>query len=82
MMITYTLVHLDKNALSYGAVFGLQKATGLVGTQYAWLTSIIYLSQLVVQPLSSFALVRFPLAKWVTVNVFCCKLMFPGRICA
>ncbi|RSH83783.1 hypothetical protein EHS25_005398 [Saitozyma podzolica] len=71
MMITYTLVHLDKNALSYGAVFDLQTATHLVGSQYSWLSSIIYLAQLVVQPISSFALVKLPLAKWVTINVFC-----------
>lgn len=73
MMITYTLVHLDKNALSYGAVFDLQTATHLVGSQYSWLSSIIYLAQLVVQPISSFALVKLPLAKWVTINVFCCE---------
>jgi hypothetical protein len=74
MMITYTLVHLDKNALSYGAVFDLQTATHLVGSQYSWLSSIIYLAQLVVQPISSFALVKLPLGKWVTINVFCCEL--------
>lgn len=71
MMLIYTLVHLDKNALSYGAVFELQAETGLVGAQYAWLTSIVYLTQLVWQPLSAFALVRFPMGKWVTLNVLC-----------
>jgi hypothetical protein len=72
MFLIYSLVHLDKSALSYGAVFNLQKETHLEGAQYSWLTSIIYLVQLVVQPISAYALVRLPLAKWVIFNVFCC----------
>ena len=74
MFLIYSLVHLDKSALSYGAVFNLQKETHLEGAQYSWLTSIIYLVQLVVQPISAYALVRLPLAKWVIFNVFCCEL--------
>ncbi|WWC60667.1 uncharacterized protein I303_103242 [Kwoniella dejecticola CBS 10117] len=70
MFFTYTLVHLDKNALSYGAVFDLQKETHLVGNQYSWLSSLLYLVQLVIQPLAALALVRLPLAKWVAGNVF------------
>ncbi|WRT68790.1 uncharacterized protein IL334_005770 [Kwoniella shivajii] len=58
MFFTYTLVHLDKNALSYGAVFDLQKETHLVGAQYSWLSSSLYLVQLVFQPLAALALVR------------------------
>ena len=37
----------------------------------SWLTSIVYVAQLVFQPLSSFALIRFPVGKWVAFNVFC-----------
>ncbi|WWC95843.1 hypothetical protein V866_002710 [Kwoniella sp. B9012] len=70
MFFTYTLVHLDKNALSYGAVFDLQKETHLVGSQYSWLSSSLYLVQLIIQPLAALALVRLPLAKWVAANVF------------
>ena len=64
MLITYTLVHLDKSALSYAAVFDLKTATHLVGKQYSWLGSIIYLMQLIVQPLSAYALVKLRIAKW------------------
>ncbi|ORY28041.1 major facilitator superfamily domain-containing protein [Naematelia encephala] len=70
MIIIYTLSHLDKNALGYGAVFGLQKDYHMHGSQYSWLGSIIYLVQLVVQPLSAWALVRLPIAKFVIANVF------------
>lgn len=74
MVVIYTLSHLDKNALSYGAVFNLKKDFHLEGDQYSWLGSIVYLAQLVVQPLTAFALVRLPLAKFVCINVFLCKL--------
>ncbi|WWC87433.1 uncharacterized protein L201_002322 [Kwoniella dendrophila CBS 6074] len=71
MFIVYTLVHLDKSALSYAVVFDLKKDTHLVGKQYSWLGSIIYLMQLIVQPLSAWALVKLPIAYWVVGNVFC-----------
>ncbi|WWC60049.1 uncharacterized protein I303_102612 [Kwoniella dejecticola CBS 10117] len=71
MFIVYTLVHLDKSALSYAAVFDLKKEAHLVGKQYSWLGSIVYLVQLVVQPLSAYALVKFPMSWWVVGNVFC-----------
>jgi hypothetical protein len=43
--ITEMLQFLDKSTLSYAAIFGLQKDTGLVGTDYSWLTSIFYLGK-------------------------------------
>nr|WVH01934.1 allantoate transporter [Naematelia aurantialba] len=69
MCLTYLLQQLDKSSVSYGAVFDLQKETGLVGTQYSWLTSIVYVAQLICQPLSSYALVAFPVRYWVTFNM-------------
>jgi len=39
---------------------------GLVGTQYSWLSSIVYLAQLIWQPISSFLLVKLPIAKYCT----------------
>ncbi|WRT65301.1 uncharacterized protein IL334_002244 [Kwoniella shivajii] len=71
MFITYTLVHLDKSALSYGVVFNLKKDANLVGQEYAWLGSGVYAMQLIVQPLSAFALVKLPIAWWVVGNIFC-----------
>lgn len=70
MLIIYMLSHLDKNALSYGAVFDLKTDFHLKGDQYSWLGSIIYLVQLVVQPFSAYALVKLPIAKFVCANVF------------
>lgn len=36
----------------------------LVGTQYSWLSSIVYVAQLIWQPASSYFLVRLPIAKY------------------
>ncbi|KAL7424634.1 hypothetical protein Q5752_000318 [Cryptotrichosporon argae] len=69
MCITYFIQQMDKSSVSYAAVFGLQTATGLVGTQYAWLTSAVYLAQLVCQPLSGYALIVFPVKYWVMFNM-------------
>lgn len=59
----YFFQQLDKSSLSYVSIFGLQKDAGLVGRQYSWLGSILYLAQLVMQPLAAFILVKLPTGK-------------------
>lgn len=69
MCLVYFLQQLDKSSLSYAAVFDLQKETNLHGTQFSWLTSIVYILQLVTQPLSSYSLIAFPVKYWVVFNM-------------
>jgi MFS family permease len=59
----YFFQQLDKSSLSYVSIFGIQKDAGLVGKQYSWLGSILYLAQLVMQPLAAFLLVKLPTGK-------------------
>jgi MFS family permease len=59
----YFFQQLDKSSLSYVSVFGIQKDAGLVGKQYSWLGSILYLAQLIMQPLAAFLLVKLPTGK-------------------
>ncbi|KAF2820423.1 MFS general substrate transporter [Ophiobolus disseminans] len=59
----YFFQQLDKSSLSYVSIFGLQKDARLVGKQYSWLGSILYLAQLVMQPLAAFLLVKLPTGK-------------------
>jgi MFS family permease len=68
MCIVYWIQQLDKSSVSYAAVFDLQTETNLKGTQYSWLTSAVYLAQLICQPLSSYALIVFPVKYWVMAN--------------
>ncbi|TFK39896.1 major facilitator superfamily domain-containing protein [Crucibulum laeve] len=42
---------------------------GLVGSQYSWLSSIVYVAQLIWQPISSYLLVKLPVAKYLFVHV-------------
>lgn len=67
MLVVYFLQQLDKSSLSYTSVFGIVSEAHLVGTQYSWLSSVVYLAQLIFQPLSSYAIVCFPVGKWVSL---------------
>jgi hypothetical protein len=65
----YFLQYLDKATLSYASVFGLIDDTNLEGQEYSWLGSIVYVAQLVMQPLVAFFLVKFPIGKFTGLVV-------------
>ncbi|KAK2755731.1 hypothetical protein FQN54_005881 [Arachnomyces sp. PD_36] len=67
----YFLQALDKATLAYASVFGLIEETGLVDLQYSWLGSVVYLAQLVVQPVVAYLLVKMRLGKFLAISVFC-----------
>ncbi|PSR84247.1 major facilitator superfamily transporter [Coniella lustricola] len=46
---TYVLQYIDKQAMSYAAVFDLLTDTGITLDQYGWFTSIFYLAYLVAE---------------------------------
>ncbi|KAK8869495.1 hypothetical protein IAR55_000060 [Kwoniella newhampshirensis] len=68
MCMVYLLQQLDKGTVSNAAVFDLRESAHLQGSQYSWLSSCVYLAQLCFQPLSSYALVVFPVKYWVMFN--------------
>lgn len=59
----YFFQQLDKSTLSYVSIFGLAEDAHLHGSEYSWLGSILYLAQLVMQPLAAFLLVKAPTGK-------------------
>ncbi|KAL2416568.1 hypothetical protein ABEF95_000087, partial [Exophiala dermatitidis] len=61
----YFFQQLDKSSLSYVSVFGITSDAHLHGRQYSWLGSILYLAQLVMQPLAAFLLVKLPTGKLI-----------------
>ncbi|TVY84922.1 putative transporter [Lachnellula suecica] len=71
MLAVYFLQQLDKSTLSYASVFGLQTDAHLVGQQYSWLGSIVYVAQLVTQPVIAYFLVKLPTGKFAGVMVLC-----------
>lgn len=69
MLTVYFLQALDKATLSYASVFGLITDTNLVGQQYSWLGSIVYVAQLVAQPPVAWALVKMRIGKFSSAMV-------------
>ncbi|GAQ44206.1 hypothetical protein AtubIFM55763_009871 [Aspergillus tubingensis] len=65
----YFFQQLDKSTLSYVSIFGLVEDAQLHGQQYSWLGSILYLAQLVVQPLAALLLVKAPTGKVIGTAV-------------
>lgn len=70
MLGAYFLQQLDKSALSYTSVFHIQKDAGLKGREYSWLGSILYIAQLVMQPLGALLLVKLPTGKLISAAIF------------
>jgi sugar phosphate permease len=64
LLTVYCLQYLDKSTLSYASVFGLLDDAHLGGEDYSWLGSIVYLAQLIMQPLVAFFLVKLPTGKF------------------
>ncbi|RJE20165.1 Allantoate permease [Aspergillus sclerotialis] len=70
LLVIYFLQQLDKTTISYGSVFGLIEEANLVGQEYSWLGSSIYLVQLVTQPVIAYILVKIRLGKFLAIIVF------------
>ncbi|KAH8198377.1 hypothetical protein TruAng_007474 [Truncatella angustata] len=63
---TYVLQYIDKQALSYAAVFDLFSDTGISQDQYSWFASMFYLAYLVAEYPWSFLAQRTRMAKVVS----------------
>jgi hypothetical protein len=71
LLSVYFLQSLDKTTLSYASVFGLIDDANLdPNSQHSWLGSIVYIAQLIMQPLVAFFLVKFPTGKFTGIMVF------------
>ncbi|KAK4865555.1 hypothetical protein LT330_009343 [Penicillium expansum] len=68
MFTAYMLQFLDKTALGYTAIFGIQKSLNLVGDQYSWASSAFYFGFLVASYPVSLCFVKFPIAKFLSVS--------------
>jgi Major Facilitator Superfamily len=71
MLGVYFLQQLDKSTLSYASVFGLITDAHLGGQDYSWLGSIVYIAQLVMQPVIAYFLVKLPTGKFAACMVLC-----------
>ncbi|POR31583.1 Putative transporter [Tolypocladium paradoxum] len=78
MLSVYFLQALDKATLSYASIFGLIDDTDLVGDQFSWLGSIVFLAQLVMQLPISLALVKLPIGKFTSAMVLAWGVTLTG----
>lgn len=60
----------DKTTLGQSSVLGILTGAHLNQTQFNWLGSVFYLSYLVFEYPQSLALQRFPVGKWMSINIF------------
>ncbi|KAF5262986.1 hypothetical protein FOXYS1_6260, partial [Fusarium oxysporum] len=69
MCFVFFLQYLDKQSLSYAAVFGLIDDLNLTSSQYSWCSSIFYVGQLVAEYPCIYLMSRLHLTKFVGVTV-------------
>ncbi|KAF7345820.1 MFS general substrate transporter [Mycena venus] len=70
MCTLYWIQFMDKTTLGNSAILGITEATHLTTNQYNWLGTIFYLGYLAFQFPQNLALQRFPVAKWMSINIF------------
>ncbi|EOD51404.1 allantoate permease [Neofusicoccum parvum] len=69
MIFTYFLQALDKGTMSFASIMGIQEDLGLVGQQYSWLTTCIYIAVLIVEYPTNWMIQHVPIAKYLSVNI-------------
>ncbi|KAI0957870.1 hypothetical protein AcW1_006123 [Taiwanofungus camphoratus] len=70
MCIMYMMQFADKTTLGQSAVLGLLTGDHLSQNQFNWLGTIFYLFYLVFEFPQNYALQRFPVGKWMSINIF------------
>ena len=82
LLVVYFLQFLDKASLSYASVFGLIEHAHLEGEEYSWLGAIVYVAQLVWQPVVAYSLVKLPIGKFCATMVLCWGSVLCGMAAA
>lgn len=59
MVCTYFLQAIDKGTLSFASIMGIREDTNLVGQEYSWLTTCIYITILVVEYPQNWIIARY-----------------------
>uniref|UniRef100_A0A0W0GE50 Major facilitator superfamily (MFS) profile domain-containing protein n=1 Tax=Moniliophthora roreri TaxID=221103 RepID=A0A0W0GE50_MONRR len=70
MCIMYLMTFADKTTLGQSAVLGIMSDAHLTQNQFNLLGSIFYISYLAFEYPQNLALQRFPVAKWMSINIF------------
>jgi len=68
--MTYLFQFLDKAALGYTAILGLNTDLSLTGQDFSWASAIYYIGYLVASYPAGWLIVRYPVAKVITGSVW------------
>jgi MFS family permease len=69
MCLVFFIQYLDKQSLAYTSIYGLLEDLSLSPTQYSWLTSGFYLTQLIAEVPFIYIMSRLPLAATIGVTI-------------
>lgn len=69
MAVSYMFQFLDKTALSYTSILGLQQDLHLTGSDYSWSSSIYYFGYLVASYPAAILMVRWRVGKLIAAAV-------------
>ena len=69
MLGTYFCQSLDKGTLGFASIMGIKKDAHLVGQDYSWLGTILYMGVLVGEYPTNLLLQKLPVAKYLAFNV-------------
>lgn len=67
--IGYHLMYVDKQTLGNSAILGILEDAHLNTSQYNWLSSVFYFGYLIAEIPQNMALQRFPVAKYLSINL-------------
>ncbi|KAJ7575750.1 MFS general substrate transporter [Mycena floridula] len=69
MAVTYFAQTLDKGTINFASIMGIVQDTHLVGQQYTWLTTCVYIAILIWQFPANRLLQRLPIGKYLAFNI-------------
>ncbi|KAL3496565.1 hypothetical protein BJX62DRAFT_232234 [Aspergillus germanicus] len=69
MAISYMFQFLDKSAMSFTSILGLEGDLDLKGNDYSWESSIYYFGYLAASYAAALLLVRFPVGKMISISM-------------
>ncbi|KAF5370127.1 hypothetical protein D9758_001202 [Tetrapyrgos nigripes] len=69
LVVTYFAQTLDKGTINFASIMGIREDTHLVGQQYAWLTTCVYIAILVWEFPANRLIQRLPIGKYLAFNI-------------
>ncbi|KAF7557646.1 hypothetical protein G7Z17_g613 [Cylindrodendrum hubeiense] len=69
MCVVYFFQYLDKQAVGYAAIFGLQEDLHLTSDEYSWVVSIFYLGQLTSEYVFIYLMSRMQISRFVGIMI-------------